>query len=204
MHHSYFEEENLNQTNKYKKDQIFKITKTKCKRKWTNADDSKLILLASNYNEKHWKQVAYNFENKNPLQCLSRYKRIKPGIKKGQWCYEEDTLILDLVSKLGKSWSKIAKILKTRNGKQVRDRYINVLDPNILKQKFSEEEDKYLIELYFKLGPKWAEISKYFKYRTPDMIKNRFHSSIKRVISKHFNLNLKTVKFIFFNIFRTK
>jgi len=33
-----------------------------------------------------------------------------------------------------------------------------------------------------KHGPKWATISKYFPNRTADMIKNRFHSSIKRKV----------------------
>jgi hypothetical protein len=161
--------------------QIFQILKIKNKKKWTKEEDISLIRLASKHREKHWKEISSNFSNKNALQCFSRYKRIRPGIIKGSWSKEEDTRILSLVQIHGKSWSKISKILATRNGKQIRDRYINVLDPEIKKGKFSEEEDKQLIRLYMHCGPKWATISKHFENRTADMIKNRFHSSIKKL-----------------------
>jgi myb proto-oncogene protein len=168
---------------KYKRaktDQIFSIKKIKNQKKWTREEDELLIALAEKYNEKHWKEISKRFVKKNSLQCFSRYKRIRPGIIKGSWKKEEDLRIMDLVNKYGKSWSKISKILGTRNGKQIRDRFINVLDPEIRKGKFTEEEDRKLIALYKQHGPKWATIAKYYTNRTADMIKNRFHSSIKK------------------------
>lgn len=160
---------------------VFYITKIKNKKKWTNEEDALLISLAGEYKEKHWKNISKHFTNKNPLQCFSRYKRIRPGIVKGSWTKEEDEKILELVRQYGKSWSKIAKVLTSRNGKQIRDRFTNVLDPEIKKGKFSDDEDKLLIKLYISYGPKWAIISKNFPSRTADMIKNRFHSSIKKI-----------------------
>jgi len=84
-------------------------------------------------------------------------------------------------------------MLGTRNGKQIRDRFINVLDPEIRKGKFTDEEDRKLIVLFKQNGPKWATIAKYYPNRTADMIKNRFHSSIKKKLGgdpteKSFNL----------------
>jgi hypothetical protein len=168
--------------NKENKNYIFTIIKIKNKKKWTKEEDKLLVNLAEQYKEKHWKDISTNFKNKNALQCFSRYKRIRPGIVKGSWSREEDDRILQLVSTYGKCWSKISKVLKTRNGKQIRDRFINVLDPKIKKGKFTEEEDKKLIRLFMQHGPKWATISKHFTNRTADMIKNRFHSSIKKLI----------------------
>jgi hypothetical protein len=161
-------------------DKIFSIKKIKNQKKWTREEDELLIALAEKFNEKHWKEISKRFVKKNSLQCFSRYKRIRPGIIKGSWKKEEDVRIMDLVNKYGKSWSKISKILGTRNGKQIRDRFINVLDPEIKKGKFTEEEDRKLIALYKQHGPKWATIAKYYNNRTADMIKNRFHSSIKK------------------------
>jgi len=129
------------------------------------------------------------FLKKNSLQCFSRYKRIRPGIVKGSWKKEEDMRIIDLVNKYGKAWSKISKILGTRNGKQIRDRFINVLDPEIKKGKFTDEEDRKLIALFKQYGPKWATIAKYYPNRTADMIKNRFHSSIKKKLTGDVNVN---------------
>ena len=162
---------------------IFSIKKVKNQRKWTREEDELLIVLAEKFNEKHWKEISKRFVNKNSLQCFSRYKRIRPGIIKGSWKKEEDLKILNLVEKHGKSWSKIAKLFGSRNGKQIRDRFINVLDPEIKKGKFLEEEDLTLVSLFKSLGPKWATIAKFFPNRTADMIKNRFHSSIKKRIS---------------------
>jgi len=55
-----------------------------------------------------------------------------------------------------------------------------VLDPEIKKGRFTEEEDEKLVDLYKQLGSKWSTIASYFPRRTADMIKNRFHSSIKK------------------------
>jgi len=161
---------------------IFSIKKIKNQKKWTLEEDELLIALAEKYNEKHWKEISKRFDNKNPLQCFSRYKRIRPGIIKGSWKKEEDEAIKELVLQHGKSWSKISKLLGTRNGKQIRDRFINVLDSTMRKGKFTEEEDDKLIELFKQYGPKWATIAKYYPNRTADMIKNRFHSSIKKKV----------------------
>jgi len=162
------------------KPKLFDIRKTKVQKKWTREEDMILIELAHRYNHKNWKAISSHFNDKTSLQCFSRYKRIRPGIVKGSWTREEDEKILELVNKYGKSWSKISKVLISRNGKQIRDMYINILDPNIKKGKFSLEEDLKLLSLYRKLGPRWATISKFFDNRTADMIKNRFHSSIKK------------------------
>jgi myb proto-oncogene protein len=174
-----------------RKDQIFQIVKIKNKKKWTKEEDNILIRLAESHREKHWKDISKHFVNKNALQCFSRYKRIRPGIVKGAWGREEDEKIMRLVQIYGKSWSKISKVLVTRNGKQIRDRFINVLDPEIKKGKFTEEEDKTLIALYMHYGPKWATIAKHFLNRTADMIKNRFHSSIKKMF---YNTPSNTIK----------
>ena len=163
---------------------IFSIRKVKNQKKWNKEEDILLVQYTQQYNEKNWKEIASKFYNKNPLQCFSRYKRIKPGIKKGTWKKDEDIKILQLVQKHGKAWSKISREIKTRNGKQIRDRYLNVLDPNINKNKFTYTEDCRIINLYKKHGAKWAIIAKAFPYRTADMIKNRFHSSIKKHIDE--------------------
>lgn len=159
---------------------IFEISKIKNKKIWTEEEDYALIEYAKQYQERHWEEISKHFRNKTALQCFSRYNRIRPGIVKGKWTKEEDNKIIELVNLYGKSWCQIAKEFKSRNGKQIRDRYLNVLDPSINKGKFTKEEDELLTKLYKQYGPKWAIISTFFPNRTTDMIKNRFHSSIKK------------------------
>ena len=166
--------------NKSNKEKIFSIRKVLNQKKWTKEEDKQLIELVQTHNEKKWKEISNFFHNKNPLQCFSRYKRIKPGVNKGSWNKEEDDEILKLIKIHGTNWSLISKIIKTRNNKQIRDRYINILAPNLNKKKFTFEEDMLIIKLYKEFGAKWSRIHTYFKNRTTDMIKNRFHSSIKK------------------------
>ena len=162
------------------KEKIFIIRKVLNQKKWTKEEDKQLIELVQSHNEKKWKEISNFFHNKNPLQCFSRYKRIKPGVNKGSWNKEEDDEIMKLIKIHGTNWSLISKIIKTRNNKQIRDRYINILAPNLNKKKFTFEEDMLIIKLYKEFGAKWSRIHTYFKNRTTDMIKNRFHSSIKK------------------------
>ncbi len=163
-----------------KRQRMFDIRKIKVQKKWCKEEDVQLIKLSKKYNNRNWKLIASHFNDKSPLQCFSRFKRIRPGIIKGSWTKEEDLVIMELVGRFGKSWSKISKAMVSRNGKQIRDRYLNILDPSVRKEKFIVEEDLLLLRLYKKFGPRWANIAKYFNKRTADMVKNRFHSSIKK------------------------
>ncbi len=185
--------------------QIFSIKKVKNQKIWNKEEDKLLVILAEKLKEKHWKEISKHFSKKNSLQCFSRYRRIRPGIIKGTWKTDEDNKIIDLVKKFGKSWSKISKIIGTRNGKQIRDRFINVLNPENKKGKFTVDEDQKLIMLFKKIGPKWAKIAKYYSNRTADMIKNRFHSSIKKRLNlERLSESLLYLKVIIFYSNKTK
>ena len=92
-----------------------------------------------------------------------------------KFTHEEDQRLIELVKQYGeKSWKKIASIMKTRTTRQCRERYINYLNPALLNGPWSEEEDKLLIEKVKEMGPKWAQIVKFFKARSDVNIKNRY------------------------------
>lgn len=59
-------------------------------------------------------------------------------------------------------------------------RYINKLDPSLNNDQFTEDEDKNIIDKYYKIGPRWSEIAKYLQGRSENMVKNRFYSFIKK------------------------
>lgn len=71
-------------------------------------------------------------------------------------------------------------MLGTKNGKQIRERFINKLDPKIKKEEWTEEEDRKILELYSNIGSKWSEISKHLPGRPENKIKNRFYSFIQK------------------------
>ena len=154
---------------------------------WTKEDDKLLLMSAKQNNEKNWKKVASSFKGRTSIQCSSRYHRIRPGLTKGHFSREEDLKLISLYKIYGKKWNLIAKEMKNRTGKQVRDRFLNSLAPGVNKKKFTLEEDKKIIKYYKIYGKSWSTIAKYINGRTGDMIKNRFYSNLSKYIKKEKN-----------------
>lgn len=147
---------------------------------WSSEEDDLLKDAVKFFNGKNWKMIASQVPGRSSTQCSQRWRRIQPYKNRFPWTIEEDNHLLELVASYGPNWSIIASSLPGRTGKQVRERYLNHLDPYLNRNKFTQEEDEIIIELYTKLGPKWKEISKQFFGRTENMVKNRFYSHIKK------------------------
>lgn len=146
-------------------------------------------------NPKNWEPIAKKLNRgKAPRDCQERWTRyLKPGSRKGQWTDDEDAIVVDAVQHSIEDpftrWSDLAQKLPGRVGKQVRDRWVNHLNPAINHLPFSREDDLLLWEGHHILGKRWVEISsKYFKgTRSENHIKNRWYSaSFKKFIAKEF------------------
>ncbi len=151
---------------------------------WKDEEDIILIEQSKLHKKssKKWKQVSHYLPGKTPKQCYSRFRQVNPEYKQGVWTKEEEYELRSLVAKYGRKWAEIAKIFKTRSGKQIRHHYINILDEKNIKSAFSVDDDIKLKDLYFKYGPKWKKISANFNGRTADSIKNRFYNKIRHFI----------------------
>jgi hypothetical protein len=174
---------------------IFMIEKVKKQNTWTDDEDNQLLELVNAYSSKNWKEISKNLINKSSIQCYSRYKQIRPGIKKGLWTNEEDDEVRNLVKIHGHQWSNIANVIRSRNGKQIRDRYLNYINPGTKHNEFTDEEDDTITKLYLKHGSRWSYIAQFCNGRTGDLIKNRFYSHIKKkvIISNQTNKRFKRI-----------
>ena len=161
------------------KNQIFKIVKRRKRDTWTDSDDEALLYhVQNNQKRKNWKKIG-KILSKTPYDCFIRFKSLNPYIKRGDWTNAEDSKLIHFYLAYGKNWAKIAKHFPNRNSQQIRNRYINYLDPNISKSKFTFEEDRYILYLHSIYGNKWSKIQKHIPNRSQDMIKNRFNSSVR-------------------------
>jgi hypothetical protein len=106
------------------------------------------------------------------------FKKFTP---KSKFTKEEDQVIIGLVSQFGTNWMGMAKEMKARTANQIRERYLNYLDPKITQGNWTEEEDKKLIS-FLSLNSKisWKKIMHHFPGRTDVLIKNRSKFLLKR------------------------
>lgn len=128
------------------------------KRWWSPEEDSKLNELVKKYGvglglsfqAKNWKKIANAFKDRTDVQCLHRWQKVlNPVLVKGPWTKEEDAIVESMVKQNGpKNWSLIAQNLPGRIGKQCRERWHNHLNPNIKKERWTEEEDLQIMEAH--------------------------------------------------------
>lgn len=92
----------------------------------------------------------------------------------------EDKELLRLYDLYKGDWRVIAKHMVGRTPKQCKDRYRNYLSPDLVDSEWTVEEDRRLLELAMKYTNKWNQISYFFKGRSPNSLKNRYHKHLKR------------------------
>ena len=123
--------------------------------------------------------------------------------RSNRWTEREDQCLCYLIQdcKLD-NWSEIASQMEhngfqKRPAHQYRIRWENCLDPTLIKEEWTEEENRTIINLQKKIGNKWAEIAKHLKGRYQSIVgmisrsitavKNHWYSTIRKCNRKLLN-----------------
>ncbi|KAI9318540.1 Homeodomain-like protein [Dichotomocladium elegans] len=161
------------------------------KKKWTPEEDEALKEAVSLLGERNWQQVAAMFAQRTGNQCLQRWtKSINPAIRREKWNKEEDEILRRAVEAYGVgNWTRIQKHLPGRTDMQVRERYMNVLDPSLNITPATEEEEDRLWELVGKYGRKWSMLTQFFPGRTDNRLLRMYKAAERRRRKKATDVN---------------
>ena len=126
----------------------------------------------------------------SPLKCMKKIREIcvSGSLAAGAWSESEDEYLVQLINSSLRKWGKISELLnkkihnsmRIRSGKQCKERWVNHLDPNMKRDKWTQEEDLAILKLNKTMGHQWSKISKIIGNRTDSAIKNRVKSLINK------------------------
>lgn len=156
-------------------------------KKWTEEEDMAVLEGVKQYGTKNWKKVAQLVKTKQWMQCRSRYfQSLRLQGKKGRWSsLESNRLLLYLFFYGLDDWTKIANHMVSRNVMQCRDRWKNILHPDVISTPWTSKEDALLRRLtQDKSRIVWKEICKSFPGRTADACKSHYNNNSNRIAYK--------------------
>ena len=96
------------------------------------------------------------------------------------WNCSADDNLVKLISVIGpRSWDEIATKIPNRTGKQCRERWNNHLDPLVMKNQWSMEENWVLFILQRSAQNRWAKIANVLLGRPDNSIKNYWNCTFR-------------------------
>ncbi|KAJ2351193.1 hypothetical protein GGF43_004101, partial [Coemansia sp. RSA 2618] len=151
--------------------------------KWTPEEDRVLTEAVMTYGEGDWQAVAACLDNRTGQQVLHRWcKSINPAIRSGRWDRDEDVALLAAVRLYGVGqWTKIAKHVPGRTDVKCRERYMNVLTPDVNNSQWTADEDDRLIAIVSRVGiGKWSYVADLLGGRTDNQCWRHWRSLHKK------------------------
>lgn len=161
--------------NSNEKQNVFKIMKVyKNRKNWTDKENRVIIGLGKLRKKNKWIFASKVLKKRNSMECYNHYKSINPCLKKGRWTIKEDIMLLNLINNLGENWRIIAKIIKNRSNKQIKNRFSKFLDNKLTKNVFTKNDDVFIIKHYNSLKS-FCGNEKIFKKKFRQRIKGNFN-----------------------------
>lgn len=90
---------------------------------WTEQEDLQLVYFVSLFGERRWDFIAkVSGLNRTGKSCRLRWVNyLHPGLKRGRMTPQEERLVLELHSRWGNRWSRIARKLPGRTDNEIKN-----------------------------------------------------------------------------------
>ncbi|KAE9585719.1 putative transcription factor MYB-HB-like family [Lupinus albus] len=90
---------------------------------WTEQEDFKLVYYVGLFGDRKWDHIAkVSGLNRTGKSCRLRWVNyLHPGLKRGKMTPQEEKLVLELHSKWGNRWSRIARKLPGRTDNEIKN-----------------------------------------------------------------------------------
>ncbi|KAL1923172.1 uncharacterized protein VTP21DRAFT_9548 [Calcarisporiella thermophila] len=160
-----------------------RMNKELARKNWTEEEDKILREAVATFGERNWQQVALVLDGRTGQQCLHRWlKSLSPGRRRGRWSPEEDAMLRHAVEVYGSgNWIQIQQHVPGRTDVQCRERWMNVLHPDVNLGPWTAEEDEKLQAAVAKYGTgKWSLIASEVPNRTDNQCLRR-HKYLRRL-----------------------
>ncbi|KAL8261807.1 hypothetical protein R6Q59_025856 [Mikania micrantha] len=104
------------------KDEMVMMMKIK-KGPWTEQEDVQLVSFVNTFGDRRWDFIAkVSGLKRSGKSCRLRWVNyLHPGLKRGKMTPQEERLIVELHSKWGNRWSKIARKLPGRTDNEIKN-----------------------------------------------------------------------------------
>ncbi|KAG2450615.1 hypothetical protein HYH02_004455 [Chlamydomonas schloesseri] len=154
---------------------------------WTGEDDALLQALVGRLGT-NWVAVSEGFGGRfDRHQVRDRWHAVMTAAgprRTGKWTSEEDALLHKAVEELGRKWKEVSQRVPGRTAQQCRERFVNLLSPELRFGVFSEEETKTLVaacaELQAAYGRiTWSRVAERLPGRTDDQCKRAYEGLVK-------------------------
>jgi hypothetical protein len=110
-----------------------RIARRKRRYSFTPDEDDRLRELVSKYGTEDWSRIASKMRKRETRQCRERWiNYLAPNVVRTAWTPEEDTLLAQKVSEIGRKWQRVAQFFAGRTDINVKNRWNHLRKHNLL------------------------------------------------------------------------